>query len=81
MTTSLERPTEDLAAWADQRFRGIADREWQALSVLWWAGETFGNSFAITASMADGLLVEELREATTEAILSVMASFEKEAAR
>ena len=31
--------------------------------------------------LADGLLVEELREPTTEAILSVMASFEKEAAR
>ena len=56
MTASVVLPTEELAAWADQRFSGIADREWQALSALWWAGETFGDSFAITASMADGLL-------------------------
>jgi phosphoadenosine phosphosulfate reductase len=56
MTTAVEGTNQDLAAWADHRFDSIADPEWQALSVLWWAGETFGNSFAITSSMADGVL-------------------------
>lgn len=56
MTTALEGTNQEMAAWADARFESIADPEWQALSVLWWAGETFGNSFAITSSMADGLL-------------------------
>jgi phosphoadenosine phosphosulfate reductase len=56
VTTAIDRTNEELAAWADLRFAPIADPEWQALSVLWWAGETFGDSFAITSSMADGLL-------------------------
>jgi phosphoadenosine phosphosulfate reductase len=45
-----------LAAAADARFEGIADTVEQALAVLRWAGETFGKGFAITSSMADGLL-------------------------
>ena len=49
-------PTPELAAEADARFEGIADPVEQALAVLRWAGETFGTSFAITSSMADGLL-------------------------
>jgi phosphoadenosine phosphosulfate reductase len=49
-------PTHELAAAADARFEGIADPVEQALAVLRWAGETFGTSFAITSSMADGLL-------------------------
>jgi phosphoadenosine phosphosulfate reductase len=49
-------PTPGLAAEADARFEGIADPVEQALAVLRWAGETFGTSFAITSSMADGLL-------------------------
>jgi phosphoadenosine phosphosulfate reductase len=57
VTTAIDRTNEELADWADRRFTSIADPEWQALSVLWWAGETFGDSFAITSSMADGLLV------------------------
>jgi phosphoadenosine phosphosulfate reductase len=49
-------PTPELAAEADARFAGIADPVEQALAVLAWAGETFGAQFAITSSMADGLL-------------------------
>jgi phosphoadenosine phosphosulfate reductase len=49
-------PTPELAAEADARFGGIADPVEQALAVLAWAGETFGARFAITSSMADGLL-------------------------
>jgi len=49
-------PTRELAAAADARFEDIADPVEQALAVLQWAGETFGASFAITSSMADGLL-------------------------
>ena len=55
MTTAV-RPTPELAAEADARFGGIADPVEQALAVLRWAGETFGEGFAITSSMADGLL-------------------------
>jgi phosphoadenosine phosphosulfate reductase len=50
------RPTPELAAEADARFEGIADPVEQALAVLRWAGDTFGSDFAITSSMADGLL-------------------------
>ena len=39
-----------------RRFDGIADPVEQALAVLRWAGDTFGDDFAITSSMADGLL-------------------------
>ena len=56
MTTALVEPSPELAAEADARFEGVADPEEQALAVLRWAGETFGDSFAITSSMADGLL-------------------------
>ncbi|WP_369136827.1 phosphoadenylyl-sulfate reductase [Modestobacter versicolor] len=56
MTTAVVQPTPELAAEADARFEGIADPVEQALAVLAWAGETFGDSFAITSSMADGLL-------------------------
>jgi phosphoadenosine phosphosulfate reductase len=49
-------PTPELAAEADARFAGMADPVEQALAVLAWAGETFGAQFAITSSMADGLL-------------------------
>jgi phosphoadenosine phosphosulfate reductase len=45
-----------MAAEADSRFEAIADPVEQALAVLRWAGETFGDGFAITSSMADGLL-------------------------
>ncbi|SEO76735.1 phosphoadenylyl-sulfate reductase [Trujillonella endophytica] len=60
MTTAV-RPTPEiagpqLAAAADARFDGIADPVEQALAVLAWAGETFGAGFAVTSSMADGLL-------------------------
>ena len=55
MTTAI-RPTPELAAEADARFEGIADPVEQALAVLRWAGETFGDDFAVTSSMADGLL-------------------------
>ena len=48
--------TAELAEAADARFEGIADPVEQALAVLTWAGETFGDSFAVTSSMADGLL-------------------------
>ena len=55
MTTAV-RPTPALADEANARFEGIADPVAQALEVLTWAGETFGEDFAITSSMADGLL-------------------------
>jgi phosphoadenosine phosphosulfate reductase len=55
MTTAV-RPTPELAAEADARFGAIADPVEQALAVLAWAGQTFGEQFAITSSMADGLL-------------------------
>ena len=55
MTTAV-RPTPETAAEANARFEGIADPVEQALAVLRWAGDTFGASFAITSSMADGLL-------------------------
>lgn len=55
MTIAL-RPTPELAADADARFEGIADPVEQALAVLRWAGDTFGEEFAVTSSMADGLL-------------------------
>jgi phosphoadenosine phosphosulfate reductase len=55
MTTAIAA-TPELAAEADARFEGIADPVEQALAVLTWAGETFGDSFAVTSSMADGLL-------------------------
>jgi phosphoadenosine phosphosulfate reductase len=55
VTTAI-RPTPELAAEADARFDGIIDPVEQALAVLRWAGRTFGDSFAITSSMADGLL-------------------------
>jgi phosphoadenosine phosphosulfate reductase len=55
MTTALE-PTQLLAEAADAWFEGIEDPVEQALAALRWAGEAFGNDFAITSSMADGLL-------------------------
>ncbi|RBY85311.1 phosphoadenylyl-sulfate reductase [Blastococcus sp. TF02A-26] len=55
MTTAIAA-TPELAAEADARFEGIADPVEQALAVLTWAGETFGGGFAVTSSMADGLL-------------------------
>jgi phosphoadenosine phosphosulfate reductase len=51
-----EMATAEAAAAADARFAGIPDPVEQALAVLRWAGETFGAGFAITSSMADGLL-------------------------
>lgn len=54
--TTATRPTPELAEEADARFGGIADPVEQALAVLTWAGETFGDGFALTSSMADGLL-------------------------
>jgi phosphoadenosine phosphosulfate reductase len=45
-----------MAAEANARFEGIADPVEQALAVLRWAGDAFGDGFAITSSMADGLL-------------------------
>jgi len=56
MTVALGRPTPLLAQAADAWFDGIEDPVEQALTVLRWAGDTFGDSFAITSSMADGLL-------------------------
>jgi phosphoadenosine phosphosulfate reductase len=56
VTAAVVRPTPELAAEADARFGGIADPVEQALAVLAWAGDTFGEAFAITSSMADGLL-------------------------
>ena len=55
MTTAIAA-TPELAAEADARFEDITDPVEQALAVLDWAGETFGDSFAVTSSMADGLL-------------------------
>jgi phosphoadenosine phosphosulfate reductase len=55
MTTAI-RPTQMLAEAADAWFGDIADPVEQALTVLRWAGDTFGDDFAITSSMADGLL-------------------------
>jgi phosphoadenosine phosphosulfate reductase len=49
-------PTPLLAEAADAWFDGIADPVEQALTVLRWAGDTFGDRFAVTSSMADGLL-------------------------
>ena len=45
-----------LADAADALFEGIEDPVEQALTVLRWAGDTFGDEFAITSSMSDGLL-------------------------
>jgi phosphoadenosine phosphosulfate reductase len=56
MTTAMATPTPELAAEANARFEGIADPLEQALAVLAWAGDTFGEFFAVTSSMADGLL-------------------------
>jgi phosphoadenosine phosphosulfate reductase len=56
LVTTAVRPTPELAAEADARFGGIAHPIEQALAVLTWAGETFGEDFAVTSSMADGLL-------------------------
>ncbi len=56
MTIALGRPTPLLADAADAWFDGIADPVEQALTVLRWAGDTFGDDFALTSSMADGLL-------------------------
>ena len=56
MTVALGRPTPLLAQAADAWFDGIEDPVEQALAVLRWAGDTFGDEFAITSSMADGLL-------------------------
>jgi phosphoadenosine phosphosulfate reductase len=56
MTIALGRPTPLLAQAADAWFDGIEDPVEQALTVLRWAGDTFGDDFAITSSMADGLL-------------------------
>jgi len=55
MTTAIAA-TPEMAAEADARFGGIADPVEQALAALSWAGDTFGQQFAITSSMADGLL-------------------------
>jgi phosphoadenosine phosphosulfate reductase len=54
--TTAVRPTPELADEANARFEAIADPVEQALAVLAWAGEAFGENFAITSSMADGLL-------------------------
>jgi phosphoadenosine phosphosulfate reductase len=59
--TITARPTPELASpelarAADAEFGGIADPVEQALAVLRWAGTTFGDGFAVTSSMADGLL-------------------------
>ena len=55
MTTAIH-PTPLLADAADAWFADIDDPVEQALTVLRWAGDTFGDDFAITSSMADGLL-------------------------
>ncbi len=62
MTTAI-RPTPLLAQAADAWFDGIEDPVEQALTVLRWAGDTFGDDFAITSSMADGLLAHLASEA------------------
>jgi phosphoadenosine phosphosulfate reductase len=51
-----EMATPEMAAEADARFERITDPVEQALAVLRWAGDTFGDRFALTSSMADGLL-------------------------
>jgi phosphoadenosine phosphosulfate reductase len=56
VTIALGRPTPLLAQAADAWFDGIEDPVEQALTVLRWAGDTFGDDFAVTSSMADGLL-------------------------
>jgi len=56
VTIALGRPTPLLAQAADAWFDGIEDPVEQALAVLRWAGDTFGDELAITSSMADGLL-------------------------
>jgi phosphoadenosine phosphosulfate reductase len=63
MTTAI-RPTPLLAQAADAWFDGIADPVEQAFAVLRWAGDTFGDDFAITSSMADGLLAHLAGQAT-----------------
>lgn len=55
MTTAL-RPTKLLAQAANDWFEGIEDPVEQALTVLRWAADTYGDDFALTSSMADGLL-------------------------
>jgi phosphoadenosine phosphosulfate reductase len=55
MTTALT-PTPLLAQAADAWFDGIPDPVDQALQVLRWVGDTYGDQFAVTSSMADGLL-------------------------
>jgi phosphoadenosine phosphosulfate reductase len=55
MTVSLT-PTPLLAQAADAWFDGIEDPVEQALAVLRWVGDTYGDRFAITSSMADGVL-------------------------
>jgi phosphoadenosine phosphosulfate reductase len=62
MTTAI-RPTPLLAQAADAWFDGIENPVEQALTVLKWAGDTFGDDFAITSSMADGLLAHLASEA------------------
>ena len=62
MTTAL-RPTKLLAEAADAWFDGIDDPVQQGLAVLRWAGMTFGDDFAVTSSMADGLLAHLASEA------------------
>ena len=54
MTTAVMAPTPELAAEADARFEGIADPVEQALAVLGWAGETFGDQFAVTLTSVIG---------------------------
>ncbi len=61
MTTAIAA-TPELAAEADARFEGIADPVEQALAVLTWAGETFGDSFAASA-------VHAARSANASAII------------
>jgi phosphoadenosine phosphosulfate reductase len=55
MTTALQ-PTKLLADTANSWFEDIEDPVEQALTALRWAGDAFGDDFAITSSMADGLL-------------------------
>jgi phosphoadenosine phosphosulfate reductase len=55
-TATPEAASPALAAAADERFERVEDPVEQALAVLRWAGETFGAGFAVTSSMADGLL-------------------------
>ena len=59
----LDPGTPLLAEAADAWFRDIADPVEQAATVLRWAGDTFGDRFAITSSMADGLLAHIAGEA------------------